>query len=875
MDELLLDSKLVPPRLRQDLVARPALIDRLTRDLLKGRGFTRKLTLVSAPAGYGKTTLVADWFRSLEFKTTWLSLDEHDDDPIHFLNYLSAALSRIDPGIGNSMVEVLAGRQELPAEIISPVLVKAIEEHSNPFLLSLDDYQYIVHPQIHQIINFTIDHQPENLHMVVITREDPLIPLSRLRARGQVLEIRQSELSFSKKEIFDFIDKTTGFELTDNDLDALAGRTEGWPVGLQMTALSIQGSQDVSGFVRSFAGSNRFILDYLFDEVLDGLSSELEEFLLKTSILDRLCDTVCNAVTGRTDSYEILQKIENANLFLFPLDETRTWYRYHLLFADLLRHRLRMRGDIVEVDLHLRASIWYEENGFIKAAIQQAIEAKDWERAIDLILRNAEGMLGRGEVVTLLKFYGKLPENEIRARPNLCLRYSWPLLLSGELVRAESYLEQAQAISKGDTSLSGEISVARAFIARSRGDDRRTIEMSNQALTLLPKMNASLQAVINVNLGIAHWHTGELSLAEDAFQNASATLVGSQNRYAQLTSLIFQNRIKAAKGQLIVAHNGYLPLVVIEEPIPILSLAYLDLGALYYEWNQVEKSIEWIGKCIAHSERTRNAEFQVAGYTQIARLSLELGDLGAAFSAMQKADKLLEQHTILPLNQARNAAFHVQLALAQKEIESASHWTEKAGEKADAHNFYPFLGLAPARLYLAQRQYQAAIAYLDECLKHTLEAGWGFGEVSVRVMRSLAEGNPDIALKILLPALKLGQRQSFIRSFVEGGEDMLPLLNKAVLQGIDPDYIHQIIMAIDEHHPIARGREKRLVEALSEREIEVLLLLAAGLSNQGIADQLTISLGTVKTHLHHIYGKLGVNNRTAATSIGRETGYIK
>jgi LuxR family maltose regulon positive regulatory protein len=631
---------------------------------------------------------------------------------------------------------------------------------------------------------------------------------------------------------------------------------------------------DKGEFVRSFSGSNRYILDYLFDEVLDRLSRNLQEFLLKTSILDRLCGSLCDAVTGRQDSYRMLQRVEAANLFIIPLDETRTWYRYHRLFADLLRHRLRISGEISEEDLHRRACNWYEENGYPKQAIHSALHCQDWERAIELILQNGDYMLRQGEVATLLSLYNKLPEAEINARPDLCLRYSWPLLLTGQLNEAEAYLNQAELIAPNDPSILRELTIARAFIARSRGHDQMTIDLSRQALEFVPEIDASLQSVLSVNLGIANWHRGELNQANEAFHMASTALVRTDNRYARLTTLIFQNRIKAARGQLTAAYEGYLPLVENESPMPILALAYLDLGVLYYEWNRLEQSIEWIKKCISHSEWTRNAEFQVAGHTQFARIRLELGDISAAINALQKADTLIEQHSILPLNQSRNAAIHVQLALAQGDLQRAAVWLEEAGENADPHNFYPFLGLAPARFYLAQRLNQEAGIYLDGCLTRAIQAGCGYGEVAVRVMRSLVEENRQKALEILLPALRLGQQEGFIRSFVQGGTPLLPFLNQAVLQGIEPVYVGRINSAIRNSAADGLAGGAKDVEALSEREIEVLRLLEVGLSNQEIADQLAISLGTVKTHVHHVYGKLGVSNRTAACKVGREAGYI-
>ncbi|MEA3441400.1 MAG: LuxR C-terminal-related transcriptional regulator [Chloroflexota bacterium] len=870
MEEILLSTKLNTPITRRELVPRHLLIKRLVNGLFQEERFSRVLTLVSAPAGYGKTTLVVDWLQAQTIPYTWLSLDENDNDPVRFLSYLFAAISLVDPILENRLKALAQHPQMPPPDVLMTSLVNELSSSGVPFILALDDFHTIQSPEIHQQVDFLLEHHPANMHVAITTREDPPLPLARLRAQGQVLEIRQSDLSFSLDETGKFLRNIAQLNIQEGDIATLAKHTEGWVVGLQLAALSMQGVEDLSAFVQSFTGSNRYILDYLFDEVFDRQTEHVQDFLIKTSILEHLSAPLCDAVTGRSDSASLLHSLESENLFTIPLDQTRTWYRYHHLFLDLLQHRLRISKYASLNALHLSASQWYEDHGNAREAIWHALLSEDWERSTQMIHHNFGGLLRRGELITLHSWIRRLPEQEIRSNPPICVDLAWLLVLSGKSEEAEPYLSLAAQAATTDSQLDADIAAARAFIARSRGDNLQTIESSQRALSLLPDNDYATRGILAVNLGIAFWHTGQLRGAKQALNEAQLAYARSGNRYAELTAIIFQNRLLAAQGQLQDAYQAYLPVIEMGRQIPILALAHLDLGALHYEWNELEECEQSIKESLTISERTRNGEFQISGYMQMARLRLAEGNLGAALNHLQHSDRLLQEYSVTPLTRLRCAALHVQIALEQENLAGAHSWAEQAGDQADAHPFYPFLGLSEPRLLLAQHQYTQAKNALDTSLEKAEDAGWVYGALTIRTMRSLAAGLEGDALSTLIPALKQAQPEGYIRSFADLGRSLIPLLHEAARRGVTPAYVGKILAAM-ETKPKERGVGKpALIEPLSEREMEVMRLVAAGLSNRQIARQLIISLGTVKTHIHNIYAKLEVRNRTQAVARARE-----
>jgi LuxR family maltose regulon positive regulatory protein len=878
----LLQTKLHIPHPRPDLVPRPRLVERLNQGLRLGR----RLTLVSAPAGFGKTTLLSEWVATVGEPVVWLSLDEGDNDPARFLTYLVAALQGADSTVGRGVQAMLQGPQPPPPEALLTSLINDVAAMSNPLVLILDDYHLIHTLPIHQQLAFLLAHMPSQMHLVIASREDPPLPLSRLRARGQMVEVRQADLTFTAEESVAFLRRTMGLELSSTDAAALQRRTEGWIAGLQLAALSLRGSDDVGRLIGSFAGSHRYVLDYLIDEVFARQPARVQDFLLKSSILDRLTASLCDAVrfgvgatvTAEGDgSREILHALDQANLFIVPLDASREWYRFHRLFADLLRQQLR-RGEMGALvpELHRRASRWYEGAGFPGDAVNHALAASDWGRAAALIMDQEERMLRRGEVVTLLGWLQALPDEALRSRPQLYLSYSWALILTGQLDAAESTLAEAEMVAQdhgagdGPAPLMGDIVAAQAFIARTRGDDARTIELSPRALSLLSEDDLAGRSIVALNLGIAHWSSGHLAEAEEALREAERAARQSRNHYASLTALSFLGVVHAAQGRLHQAAEWLREAIRAGGGSPPTALAHDSLSALLYEWNDLEAAVEHSERGIELGARSGNVEIQIGGYRNLARLRQARGDPSAALDALQKAHRLAREKDVSPLMRARNAACHVRIALAQDDLPTAIRWAEQVTEDADSSRFYPLLGLTPARLLLAQGEKAAAAWQLAAWREVADRSGWQFGAIEVRALQALAAPTLDDALDLLTDALTLAEPEGYVRTFVDKGQTMAELLQETGQRGLAPAYARMLLGAFS--HPPAppRPAAQRLVEPLSERELEVLPLLADGLTYQEIAQALFISVNTVKTHLKNVYGKLGVHDRQEAVARARE-----
>jgi LuxR family maltose regulon positive regulatory protein len=842
------------------------------------------MTLVSAPAGYGKTTLITDWLQRAARPASWLALDENDNDQARFTAYLIAALQGIDPRIGKTAEAMLLTPQPPPPESILTTLINDIAATARPFVLVLDDYHSINMLPIHQLLTFLLDHQPPQMHLVIATREDPPLPVSRWRARGQLVEIRQADLRFTTQQTADFLRRVMRLDLSPPEVTALHQRTEGWIAGLQLTALSMQGRDDKHQLVQSLTGCQRHILDYLIDEVFQHQTPDLQDFLLKTSVLDRFSAPLCDAVTERADGQKTLLALEQANLFLIPLDELRQWYRYHRLFADLLRHRLETVETEAAVNhLHQVASQWYEAHGFPADAIHHALRASDSGRAATLIGQTASSLLRRGEIATLLRWFQALPDEVVRASPQLCVAYSWPLSFTGQLDAAESYLAHAEQTTGGETRLLGEVATARVQIARARGDDYRTVELSRQALSLLAQDQSEARSVVAVNLGVALWNIGDLAQAEQALGEAILAAERSGNTFAQAMALVFLGRVQASRGRLHQAAELYRRVTRPGEPrAPFFPLAFAhpDLSALLYEQDDLENAANHLEQGMDMARRSGEAETQIYGYRMLAFLEQAQGREQAALEALQEADRLTAGSNVPPLVPSRNAACHAQIALMQGDLAAATRWAGLVEEDADACAFHRALNLTPPRLLVAQGQRAAAAEQLDGLYHAAAEAGLGWGMLRVRVLQGLAAPTPDAALPFLAEALQLGEREGFVRSFVDEGSSLVPLLRQAATQGIAPLYVKRLLAAFEVDTARRRGEKlpaalQPLIEALSERELEVLQLAAEGLTNQEIAQRLHISLNTVKTHLSNVYGKLGVTDRRHAAAKARTLSLIE
>ena len=871
MPDLLLKTKLSEPLIREDLVERPRLIDKLNTDLKQAQGFARKLTLVSAPAGYGKTTLAADWMHRSGMRSMWLSLEEEDNDPARFHAYWIATLQQLDAQIGAAARAMSQSPQSPPGEVLITSMINDLAELTAPFFLALDDYHTIHNPVIHRELGFFLDHQPPSIHLVILTREDPLLPVSRLRSRGQVCEIRQEDLRFTPAEAGVFLQRIMGFNLSQDDIHTLQNRTEGWVTGLQLAALSMRNYGDLHQFVRSFAGSDRFILDYLFEEILAQQPAEINHFLIWTSLLERLTADLCNAVTGRSDSGELLRALERSNLFVVPLDPLREWYRYHHLFAELLRHQLHLQPDDPEKTIHQRACEWFEAAGSLEDAIRHAIAAQDWPCAARLIIQCGGERLSHGEFSTLISWFGKLPQEIVFAQPALCLTFAWAFLLTSQFDSAKALLDQAENLIPPETPGQGPLAAAQAYLARSLGDSRMLIEKSRLALLYLPKEDWASCGNVALNLGLTYWHAGRLDEAENALLEAQDLSRRVGNDYAFLTAKVFLVRNLAVRGRLRQAAAAYHQLLAGGYKAPILALVHYDLSVIYFEWNQLQKAREHLERGQEISARSGIVEFQISGLIQQALQCLAEHDPQTATLMLEQAHTQAQNYS--PSVRARVAACRVQLALAVGDLNSAAYWAGQVSECADAHSFYRFLGLTQARMLIASGQQKAAEDLLSQCYQAADQAGWGFARIAVRVLQALAAATTGAALAYLDEALHMAQAEGFIRTFANGGEKLGQLLREAAQRGIMPEYTGQILAAIAGDHKIHQ-EQAVLAEPLSARELEVLRLVTAGLSNREIAEKLVISPGTAKTHIHNLCGKLGVRNRTEATSRAKELSLV-
>lgn len=873
MAEVLLYTKLAVPLKRSVSVARSRLLTQANEHLLDGAEFLRKLTLVSAPAGYGKTVMVSEWLQGAGFPVAWLSLDESDNDPNRFMAYFIAAIQSVHAEFGKSIQAMIQTPQPPPMEVLLTIFVNELVFLPSLLSLVLDDYHVITNITIHRQISFLLEHLPGRVHLVIITREDPLIPVSRLRVSNQVLEIRQDDLRFTLDEIADFMHQSMQLDLSAGDLIALERRTEGWIAGLQLVALSLHGQRDKTSFIQEFTDSNRYILDYLIEEVFNRQSDEVRGFLLKTAILDRLCGSLCDAVCERTGSRELLEHLEQANMFIVPLDPSRTWYRYHHLFLELLRHQQDMAGLAVDCGkLHLLACQWFETEGYLAEAIQHALEAKDWGKAARLIGQSSDRMFKQGEIVTVNGWLEKLPRQIILSQYNLCMIYAWVLLLAGKYELAKPVLEQAEKLAPPGTVLLGQVATAQAYLARSVGDNLGVIEKSRLALELLPEASLADRGNLLMNLGMVYWHEGHLDEAEAALIDAQEKAMRSANLYSQLTSELFLARTLASRGKIREAAEKYPSIIHRGPQIPVISLAYLDLGSLCYEWNQLDQAEHWLQQGLTLSQRLGNVEFQIAGLLLQISLLLAHQDWEAALRVSDQAYKLAGEFSAKFL--ARCAGCRAQVAIANGDLKSATYWLEQTSEDVDPHTFYRFLGLVRPALLLALGETQQAAEQLEKCYATAFNSGWGYAVVAVRILQAQAAQSHATALEFLSQALELAQPQGYIRTFVDAGMELVPLLQDAAQRGVTPEYAGRLLACYGTKIAAPARINSLLVEPLSERELEVLRLVMAGFSNREIASRLYISPGTAKTHIHNLCGKLGVRNRTEAAMKGRELGIV-
>jgi LuxR family maltose regulon positive regulatory protein len=942
METPLLRTKLYipPPRLEQ--VARPRLIERLNT------GLRRKLTLISAPAGFGKTTLVSEWIRSMESDRwsagvrskehtdatpptpcfAWLSLGEGDNDLTRFLIYLVVALQATQQAIearqepagnfGRGALSALQSPQPPPTEAILSALINEIAAISDPVVLVLDDYHLIEAQPIHDALTFLIRHlppPPDGLHLVIATREDPPLPLARLRARGQLTELRAADLRFTPSEAAEFLNQMMGLDLSVEDIAALERRTEGWIAGLQLAALALQGTlvqrhKDVADFIQSFTGSHRFVLDYLVEEVLEQQSESVQTFLLQTAVLDRLIGSLCDALTGQTNGQATLEMLEHANLFIVPLDGERRWYRYHRLFADLLRRRLRQIQPEQVSTLHHRASEWNEQNGFADQAIEYALRAEDLHRAAHLLDEQADAIWQRGEHTRLRRWLDGLPIELVFSNPQLCILHAWNLLSSGQLDVAErslrtaeaaldtgadrgtetSLIERDQLPGTDRTKLLGRAAALRAIFASYRGDVPAIIRFSHQALKHLPEQDLTWRSTAMIGLGDAYSLKGEYEAAYQARLESFEMSKAAGNFYHILIASLklavtlrvrgrLQRILEICQQQLQLANeSGWAHTAVVGWLLAIWGEVLAELNDLDGATHQAEKGAQL-------TERGGDVMMLCWSHLCLMRVLLSKGELAAAQEIIQKLEDIDRESDLPPLVASPIAAWQARLWLAQDKLDAASQWVGERGLGADGD---PTLlremeYIVFARILIAQGRLDESIRLLQRLLEVTETGGRTFRVIEILMLQALAfqaKGDTDQAMAALERALTLAEPGGFVRIFVDEGLPMARLLYEAATHKVVPDYARRLLAAFPVVEPEqtalskSQASKSELVESLSKRELEVLVLIAEGLTNPEIASRLFLSLNTVKVHARNIYGKLGARNRTQAVARARALGVL-
>jgi LuxR family transcriptional regulator, maltose regulon positive regulatory protein len=883
----LLRTKLYVPPIRSNQIARPSL-----SDLING-GLDRSLILVSAPAGYGKTTLVSSWLKESQIPSAWLSLDDGDNDPIRFLQYLLAALVPIAPNIEDDISGMLQGIQPAQYENVINLMTNELASVPDPFALVLDDFHVIRSEAVLKIFAYLLEHKPPRMHLVILTRTDPPLPLARLRVRNQLLDIRADHLRFTQDEIAAFLNDAMGLHLTASDLSAMEKRTEGWIASLQLAALSMQGSQDIHAFVSAFTGSHHYVMDYLVEEVLKLQPKKVGNFLLQTSILDRLCGPLCGAVletdgTEPIDGQAMLESLEEMNLFTIPLDDERNWYRYHHLFSDVLRKRLEHQSRELLPKLHRRASHWYETNGFISESIQQAISAGDHERAARLIEDNGCLLLISGDVATLLG-WSEVVDFQAETRPWLAIQKAWALALTGDLERVEPTLKVPEELltplepTDEVKTMQGTIAAARAHCANSLGDSQSAAKYARQALELLPNCSSISQSIRSVTvsiLGDASRINGDLDEAIQAYNEAIKTGREANN----LNMVIIANSniadILIEQGQLhraaeIYARSLEMAVRPDGQRSPLAANIFDGMGRLFYEWDRLGDAEHNIRQCIEQSRIWGDTGQQAYAWALQARLEQAWNDPEKAREAMREAERLIAEHSHSPHWSIQVRAVLARVSIAQGNLESPSQRVQNRGFKVKDEITYQRESeyMLLLRVLVARGEHQAAITLSNRLLQRAETIGQVGLQIEVLILQALAlQGKKDSgqALAALERALTLAQPDGYVRSFLDEGEAMTRLLCQAQAHQVGSGYAVVLLSKIEKTSGMAQPSMQLLAGPLTAREVEVLKLIKAGCSNQDIAGQLVISLPTVKRHISNIYTKLGVESRTQAVAIAKE-----
>jgi LuxR family maltose regulon positive regulatory protein len=919
MDASILSTKLYLPAPPPRAILRPRLIMQLVE------GQRRKFTLISAPAGSGKTTLASEWLAASGRPAAWLSLDEADSEPARFLTYLAAAVQTVAPGLGEAALEALQSPQP-PIEPVLTALLNDIAALPEPFILVLDDYHVLESQAVDQALVFLLEHLPRQMHLALTTREDPRLPLARLRARDQMTELRAADLRFTPAEAAGFL-RGMGLDLATEDVAALEERTEGWIAGLQLAALALRGlagqgetapdgEQDAAGFIREFAGDHRYVMDYLLEEVLQRQAGEVRGFLLQTAILERLCGPLCDAVTGRSDGEAQLEALERGNFFVVPLDGQRRWYRYHHLFAGVLRVRLAAEQPGQVAGLHRRASAWYEQHDSAADAVHHALAAQDLERAADLIERAMPDVRRSRQEATLLGWLRALPEALLQRRPVLNIHFAGAMLQSGQLEgvaerlrEAERRLDTAPGEEAAVRHLRGWIANYRAGIALASGNLDVCVQSARLASDLVPEEDDLGRGAAAGLLGLACWGRGELEAALRSYAESMARLLRAGHISDAIGLSIAQADILLTQGRLGAALRTYERgwQLATEQGKPVLRGAadmLVGLSDIRRERNDFPAAERFLQKSQEQGALKELSQNQYRWRVAQARIRQAEGDLDAALALLDEAERLYMgdfSPNVRPV-----AALRARVWAVQGRLVEAFDWARARGLSAEDGLSYlrEYEHVTLARLLLAQYQtdrdesaLRAATGLLERLLRAADDGGRAGSAIEILVLVALARqarGDVAAALESLRQALALAGPEGYARVFLDEGPGMALLLRVAAGReeqaGVD-NYAGRLLAALESEVPPAKSMlvvpetqpaisalaepevppaESVLIEPLSQRELDVLRLFKTELSGPEIARELMVALSTVRTHTKSIYSKLDVNNRRAAVRRAEE-----
>ncbi len=910
METLLLHTKLYIPQLPSNHVARPHLVQKLNQ------GLKSILTLVAAPAGFGKTSLLCEWVHQSAQRIAWLSLEKDDNDLERFLSYVIAAIQEIDERFGLELQTSLQAPQPPPVEILLTMLVNEIDTIENNFSLVLDDYHVITTPAIHHALNFILNHAPPRMHLLIASRADPFLPLPRFRARGQMIELRADDVRFTPQETAAYLNHVMGLGLSADHIASLQKRTEGWIAGLHLAALSMKGMQNPAQFIATLIGDDRYIIDYLVDEVLAQRPSGTKDFLLKTSILARMNAPLCDAVTGQSNSKVTLGALDQANLFIVPLDNRRHWYRYHRLFADLLRQRLEESYSPFEItSLHQLASRWYEQNDYLFESIEHSLAGEDYENAIRLIEQGTEQIFATSQLVALTRIWDQIPQDHLLNHPKLCMIFSWAWLATGHPDETDACLqlversigEEASVLSsenEAEYNLSPEalgalveVAVIRAQLAISRGDIPEALKLSQLVHPLLDDEKGAYlynppvasMTVVNFSLGLAHEFSGELEAAENAL--TEALVLGKEQGNIHIVAVTHGHlaKIHRIRGQIQSAmqfcKQGISDLTEMAGGrTPMSGLLLSELGLIQYEHNDLKLAQDSFQEAINLAKPWAFWEGLLPAYSGQARVKLAQGDKEGAFEALDELESLgkISPERMMPvLNSSR-----ARLWASEGNLTAAMDWVHAAGMDIDDEISYPQEGdfILFARILIAAKKWDEADRLIGR-LVTAAETGKRNGRLlELLVLRASlleAQRKGEEALEVITRALEIGKINGYVRVFLDQGAPMADLMRRTLSRGIESEYVSKLLAAI-ERETKDEGRMTddatssgvlgplSFVEKLSDRELEVLRLLKTELSGPEIARELTIALSTMRTHTQNIFSKLNVSNRRAAVRRAEE-----